>query len=84
VATWVGLDELPPHPCPITLCARDNLPGKWLMCPAHWRICPRDAQRAVNHALDAYGVGSAELRRAQIEAIQAVNLRLSRTEFPHA
>jgi hypothetical protein len=78
MATWVGRDEAP-HQCPIRLCVRDNLPPKWLMCPAHWRICPRDAQRAVNDAYRANPEGSAELRRAQIEAIKAVNRRLERT-----
>ena len=79
MATWVG--EEPPHPCPIRLCVRDNLPAKWLMCPAHWRICPRDAQRAVNLAYDyGHGRGSPELHRAQVEAIKAVNRRLERTQ----
>jgi hypothetical protein len=80
-ATWVGADESPPHPCPIRLCVRDNLPPKWLMCPAHWRICPRPLQRAVNDAYDlGRGMGSPELHAAQIAAIKAVNRRLEVTE----
>lgn len=69
------------HRCPAARCPRE-IDDQFLMCPMHWRMCPRAIQRAVNLAYydPAQGVGSAALRAAQLAAIRAVNTRLETSE----
>jgi hypothetical protein len=61
------------HPCPVRRCTRE-VPARLLMCAPHWRLVPRQVQRAVWDAYDGgAGLGSGELLRAQAAAIKAVN-----------
>lgn len=63
------------HRCPVPGCIVNNLPASLLMCRAHWRLVPGDAQAAVWRAYRAHQQGRGtlrELRTVQAEAVAAV------------
>lgn len=66
------------HRCPVHGCPVTDLPDRLLMDRAHWAMVPLPLQSEVWRAYrGGAGVGSAELLRAQADAVAAVNARLT-------
>lgn len=59
-----------PHGCPVNGCS-EMVPNRRLMCRGHWYTVPQHLRDAVSAAYRDHGAGSAELERAQQDAIAA-------------
>lgn len=64
------------HPCPGPGCDVTDVPDRMLMCRAHWYKVPKPLRDAVNRGYaSGAGVGTAELRAAQLAAIRVLHRR---------